>query len=119
MQMSFTCTTNKPYTMINKAVFTLDNGTRISVDRDETDFVNEISEDGTTRELTMDWDNCYLWDVNDRNIFCDEDGNGLYLYDYALEEFKKLINGAKVEFELEDDAPDEDYEVKIIGYEIY
>ena len=122
MRISFTCTTNKPYTRINTAVFTLKNGTTVTVDRDESDFLNEPSEEaGNPRELTMDWVGCYIWAINDCNIF---GSNGFHLYDVdAIEEFKSLVQDAAVSFELEDDAPDDDdtdipYEVNIKGYSI-
>ncbi len=113
MRIDFTCRTNKPYVMINKLLITLPTGSVIGVDRDTTGYHNEEG------ELTMTWDDCYLWDLDGQNIFCDETGKGLYLYDWALEEFTRLIKSAKVKFELEDDAPDGDYTVDILSYSVY
>ena len=112
MRISFTCTTNKPYTMINTLVFTLKNGTTITVDRDNTDFTNEPADDPRQPgKLTMDWNGCYIWAINEKCVFGPE---GCHIYDdEAIEEFKALIHGADVQFELEDDAPDEDYWVTI------
>lgn len=112
MWISFTCTTNKPYTMINTLVFTLKKGTTITVDRNETDFTNEpADEPRKDRELTMDWSDCYLWAINEKCVFGPE---GCHIYDDgAIEEFKALVRGADARFELEDDAPDEDCWVTI------
>ena len=105
MRIHFTCTTNKPYIAINNLVFTLPNGTSITVDRDETEHDIE----GT--EVFMTWNTCYLWAINDCNIFGAE---GKYIKGaYELSEFKRLIQNATYHFELEDDVEDEDYRVTI------
>lgn len=116
MRISFTCRTNKPYTMINALKLRLKNGTSITVDRKESNITNEPAEDGLGRDLTMEWRSCYLWAINDYNIFGEE---GLYLNDpYSIDEFRKLVKEANVWFELEDDAPDEDYDVRILNLSI-
>lgn len=104
MKIYFTCSTNKKYVAINTLVFTLPNGTTIKVDRDNTlyDFEGE--------ELNMSWEGCYLWSINDCNLFGCE---GKYIKgSYELSEFKRLIQNATYTFELEEDA-DEDYKVSI------
>ena len=112
MRISFACTTNKPYTMINTLVFTLKNGTTVTVDWDDANFTNEPADDPRKdRQLSMDWNNCYLWAINEKYVF---GPNGCHIYDdEAIEEFKALVYGADAQFELEDDAPDEDYWVTI------
>ena len=98
--------------MINTLMFTLKNGTTITVDRDETEFTNEPTDDPRKdRNLTMDWNDCYLWAINEHNVF---GSKGYHIYDdYGIGEFKTLVREADVQFELEDDAPDQDYWVTI------
>ena len=112
MRIEFECQTNKDYVMINTLKFRLPGSdTVITVDRDETEY--DITPSG---KLTMVWNSCYLWAINDYNIFgC----NGLHITDMdAVNEFKRLVADAGAQLELEDDAPDSDYEVNILSYSI-
>ena len=105
MKISFDCRTNKDYVAINTCVFTLPNGTTLTVDRDETEY------DIVDGKLKMVWNNVYLWAINDCNIFTHMCDAGFYIEkEECIEEFKKLVENAKISFELESDA-DEDYTV--------
>jgi hypothetical protein len=109
MRIYFTCKTNKECMAINSLVFTLPNGVTVKVDRDETDF------DFEGNVLTMVWKSCYLWSVDDCNIFGFE---GKHISgSYELSEFKRFIQGATYDFELEEDAG-EDYKVTILQMDI-
>lgn len=112
MRIEFTGTTNKDYVMINTAKFKLKSGSVITVDRGETDWSIDNG------RLEMEWLGCYIWAIDDMNIFDQEDeyGHPVNTY-YAMTEFKKLVEGAELKLELEDDA-DEDYEVKIESWNI-
>ena len=103
MKLEFAAKTNKPYAMINAAVFRLKTGGTITVDRDTTEY--DI-EDG---KLSMTWRNIYIWEINGENI-CDEPI-------YPSENLIPLLEGAKVELILEDDA-DCNYEVKNVKWTI-
>ena len=108
MRITFTCTTNKEYVAINTLIFTLPNETTITVDRDITEY------DIVDGKLTMDWNDCYLWAINDCNIFTHMCDAGFYIdKEECIEEFKKLVENATINFDLEDDA-DEDYVVENI-----
>ncbi len=100
MNIIFECKTNMPKepVMINTVTFYLKNGSYITVDRDETEV--DVDRDGT---FDMTWKGCYLWNINDCNIFGD---NGYHINDAdAIEEFKSLVgNVITAEFEVEDDA---------------
>lgn len=111
MRVYFECKTNKPYMMINTATFHLADGGTITLDRQETEF--SVTDD----RLEMLWKGVYFWAINERNIFS---SSGFFpdVDDYTLDELKKLFRSAKVELNLEDDAPDEDYEVKVISFYI-
>lgn len=110
MKISFRIKTNKPYVMINTLKINLLNGTVITIDRKETEFSSEES-DGTR---SMIWRNCYLWAINEQNIFGVE---GYSIVDeYSLKEFLGLIKNSTLTFELEDDVPDEDYKVEIVDF---
>ena len=100
MRIEFKGTTNKDYVMVNTAKFRLKNGSVITIDRDETEYTVE---DG---KIDMLWRGCYLWAIDDFNIT----GDDAYITD--AKEFMALVNDAKLELELEDDA-DEDYWVHI------
>ena len=80
--------------------------TKITIDRDSTEWTYN---DGA---LSMRWNNCYLWAINDCHLFVTEDENGTHygLYNLDVEELRSLLDGAICYFELEDDAP-EDYQV--------
>ena len=104
MRIYFTCETNKKYVAINTLVFTLPNGTQVKVDREETEH------DFDGNELFMTWNDCYLWSINDCNVF-GFDGKHIK-GSYEVAEFKRLIQNATYTFELEDDV-DNDYSVTI------
>ena len=55
MKLEFRAKTNKPYVMINAAVFHLKTGGTITIDRDATEY--DI-EDG---KLSMTWRGIYIW----------------------------------------------------------
>lgn len=105
MRIEFVGTTNKDYVMINIAKFKLKSGSVITIDRDTTEYTIENG------KLDMLWRGCYMWAIDNWNIFDDE----TYITD--ADEFAKLVDGAELELELEDDA-DEDYEVKIERWNI-
>lgn len=109
MDICFTCKTNKDYVAINTLIFKLPNGTEITVDRDDTEY------DIQGLDLTMVWRNCYLWAINDCNVF---GFNGKYIKgNYERAEFKRLIERSTVSFMLEEDV-DEDYKVEILEMSI-
>ncbi len=110
MNINFSCKTNMPNepVMINTVVFLLKDGSYITVDRDETEL-------DTDREgvFLMQWNNCYIWNICDRNIFGDK---GYYITDEnAIDEFKNLVAGVTAYFEIEDDAV-EGYEVELLNF---
>lgn len=110
MNINFMCKTNMPEqpVMINAVIFHLKDGSYITVDRDETEV--DVERDGI---FSMDWNDCYVWNINDRNIFGD---NGYHIYDVdAIEEFKALVSGVMAEFEIEDDAT-EGYDVELVSF---
>ena len=86
--------TNKDYCMVNNAIFKTSDGNIIKIDRDET---YSSVENGI---LSMEWRGIYIWnsDTGEQN------------YDIPKEVFE---NAELVELELEDDAPDEDYNIEI------
>lgn len=104
MKISFTAATNKEYVMINTAEFDLQCGIRVTVDRDETEW---SIKDGI---LEMEWNGCYLWEINGINI---SDGP-VYLNESAPELFKGAVLAG---FNIEDDA-DENYTVTGIRFSI-
>lgn len=107
MQINFFATTNHPYVRVNTVRFTLKNGSTLTIDRDSTEYTIN---DGV---LSMVWNGCYLWALDDKNIFGD---NGYHITDqYAVEELYKLLDDATMELELEDDA-DEDYFVNVTSW---
>ena len=110
MRIEFNCKTNKDYVMINTAIFHLKDGGELTIDRDETEW--SINEDGT---MSMLFNGIYFWALNDCDIFTDEKGYGYYPSNENIDDVKRLLSAAIVEFELEDDA-DADYEVECIDY---
>ena len=115
MNIKFTVKPNRDELYLNKAVFTLKNGTTIGVDRHITGYTPGFKA-GDTFELMFH--NFYLWDLNGFNIFTTEGNGGFYLHDtYEKMEFAKLLKGAECAFEYEDEAPD-DYECQILSWEI-
>lgn len=103
MKLEFTAKTNKTYVMINTAVFHLKTGGTITIDRNTTEY--DI-EDG---KLSMTWRDIYIWEINGENV-CNEPI-------YPSENLIRLLEGAKVELILEDDA-DHDYEVESVKWTI-
>jgi hypothetical protein len=81
----------------------LPSGGTITIDRDHTEF----SVNGN--RLTMTWYGCYLWAIDDHNIFGDYG-----CHDINVEELKNAVmSGASIFFELEDDVDDSDYYVTL------
>lgn len=106
MRISFSCKTNKDYVMVNTLKVQLNSGSVLTLDRHNTEY--SISDPDNAGEclLDMEWRNCYLWAIDEENLWYD---------DKALieEDCEKLFEGARlIELELEDDA-DEDYYVSI------
>lgn len=101
MILNITGKTNKDYVMINTAKLTLPDGNVLTIDRDVTEY---SIEDGN---ICMNWNSCYLWAVNDINMFI----VNAYL-DGTNEALTSILNQGKLELELEDDA-DPDYKVKV------
>lgn len=101
MRLNITAKTNKEYVMINTAKLTLPDGNVLTIDRDTTEYSIENG------DLYTNWDYCYLWAVNDIDLFI----NKAYL-DEDNEELVSILNKSKLELELEDDA-DPDYKVKV------
>ena len=106
MRIEFKCRTNKDYVAINTLIFKLGDSTEIAVDRDETEY------DIENGRLFMTWNNCYLWSINNCNVFGCE---GKYIKgNYELAEFKRLVQNASFTFELEEDVKDDDYDINIL-----
>jgi len=107
MIIEFKAKTNKDYCMVNTAIFHLKDGGNITIDRKETYFSvkNGI--------LSMDWEGCYLWEVNGEAIF---DG---HYYPFIADAFSitNLLKGSWVELCLEDDA-EEDYIVTDVTWTV-
>ena len=96
MDIVFKCETNKNYVAVNTLELMLPKGIRLTIDREQTEYDIE----GTT--LNMTWRNCYLWSLNDFNIFGEE---GCQINDeYAVEQFKELTKNAIPFFVTEDDT---------------
>lgn len=100
MRLNITGKTNKDYVMINTAKLTLPDGNVLTIDRDNTEY---SIEDGN---ICMNWDYCYLWAVNDIDVFM------VKAYLDNNQELISILNQGKLELELEDDA-DPDYKVKV------
>jgi hypothetical protein len=105
MRITFTCKTNKDYCAINVAKFLLPTGSTITVDRTRTEW--DIDRDN----LTMTWYGCYLWAIDDNNIFTDE----AYITDGAM--FEDLVADARILLLVDEDV-DEDYEVDVLDWKI-
>lgn len=97
MRLGLNVKTNKRIPMINVAICELSDGTRLTIDRDTTEYSSEIMNDGTY-EQRMLWKGCYVWDGEDET--------------YLTKGFPAGITLKLVELELEDDA-DEDYYVEV------
>ena len=110
MDITFKCATNKDYVAINTLVIKLRNGGVLQVDRDQTEY------DIQGLDLNMTWRGCYLWTLNDENIFGEE---GYHITEEtSVEDFKELISNATYSFLLEEDM-DEDYIVQIRSMDIH
>ena len=97
MDIMFKCATNKNFVAINTLSLILPNGTKLTIDREETEYDIEGS------RLDMTWRNCYIWAIDGYNIFGDE-GSPI-----GGTEFKSLLHAvSSYYFELEEDAG-EDY----------
>ena len=105
MRITFKCKTNKDYVAINVAKFILPTGSTLTVDRDDTEW--DIDGD----QLTMVWRHCYLWAIDNNNIFTE----GAYITDGA--NFEDLVADARILLLVEEDA-DEDYEVDVLDWRI-
>lgn len=106
MRLAIRAKTNKDYVMINTAKVTLPDGNILTIDRSLTEY------DIDNRILVMTWQSCYLWAINNINLF----ENIAYLS--SDDGFNKILNNGKLEFELEEDA-DPDYKVKVLEWEFY
>ena len=120
MKIEFICQTNKGYQNINSAIFTLPSGAELTVDREKT--VIDKSFKSNIGNMKMIWEDSYIWALDGRHIFTQEDGEGLKPHsDYEKVEFKCLLSGervpATVRFEFEDEV-DEDYVCDCLMYEV-
>ena len=107
--------TNHDYCMVNTAIFHLKDGGTITIDRDTTEYVTQPIAGGEYN-LSMLWRGCYLWAINGRSFIKTENDRGIYQFD--SEELTKLLEGATLELELEDDA-DEDYIISHLCWNIF
>ena len=107
MDVTFKCKTNKNYVAINTLSIKLPNGSILQLDRDTTEY------DLEGQDLSMTWRNCYLWSLDDCNIFGEE---GYYVKN--VEEFRELINRSGSQFILEEDT-DKDYTVLIESFTLH
>lgn len=108
MRITFKCETTKDYCAINVAKFILPSGTSLTVDRTRTEYeINNV-----TGDMTMTWYGCYLWAINNNTIFTDE----TYITD--SDGFEDLVYDARVQFELDEDVEDDDYEVTVFDWSI-
>ena len=98
--ISFVCKTNKPYVALNSLNVRLRNGGTVILDRKKTLY--EIK-DGV---LKMEWLDCYIWAMNDEFVFGIQPETIIDGESYPS--IVRLFAGAKVWFNLEDEA-DEDY----------
>ncbi|MBR6475389.1 MAG: hypothetical protein IKS98_08055 [Lachnospiraceae bacterium] len=98
--ISFVCKTNKPYVALNSLNVRLRNGGTVILDRKKTLY--EIK-DGV---LKMEWIDCYVWAMNDEFVFGIQPETIIDGESYPS--VARLFAGAKVWFNLEDEA-DEDY----------
>lgn len=98
--ISFVCKTNKPYVALNSLNVRPRNGGTVILDRKKTLY--EIK-DGV---LKMDWLDCYIWAMNDEFVFGIQPETIIDGESYPS--IVRLFAGAKVWFNLEDEA-DEDY----------
>ncbi len=98
--------TNHDYCMVNTAKFHLKDGGVLTIDRKETEYSIENG------EILMRWKGVYLWAINGEPIANEcvmPNEKGL----------TKLLQNASLELELEDDAPDEDYEITDLAWTAY
>lgn len=90
---------------INTAIFTLKNGTTITIDRKSTSYY--VSKDGI---MKMAWNDVYVWAVNRLHIFNEVDTN------LSKNNMKKLLDEATVSFETESESTI--FQIKNIQFEI-
>ena len=102
----FETKTNHQYCYINLAIFG-DNktGEKIFVDRDKTylEFEAISDDEDLCYKLSMVWTGCYIWNR--------ETSEKTYDFDISQYEF--------IEFEIEDDVPDVNYDVQVVSYRGY
>ena len=111
MRITFTCKTNKDYCAINVAKFLLPTGSTITVDRTRTEWNIVENKNKGVGDLTMTWYGCYLWAIDDNNIFTDE----AYITDGAM--FEDLVADARILLLVDEDV-DEDYEVDVLDWKV-
>lgn len=99
--------TNHNYCLINTAIFHLKDGGTLTLDRKETEF---SVEDG---RLSMLWKGVYIWVLNGENFALAGE------IEPDTKALVKLLTGARIELELEDDIPDEDYRVTDVEWFVY
>ena len=91
-RLGFVVVTNHDTPLINTALFRSSTGEEVVIDRDTTEWnVEEI--DGGLFRIEMIWRRCYIWGNGTENYIPWQ-----YPYEHELE---------FVEFEIEDDAPEE------------
>jgi len=116
MRLEIYGTTNHDYCMVNTAIFHLEDGGTITIDRDETEYSISPNDDGTYN-LSMLWNGCYLWAINDKTVIESEsDGRVYNLNSWSL---ARLLECATLELSLEDDAPDQDYQITNLHWNIF
>ena len=104
----FETQTNHQYCYINLAVFAdKETGNKVFIDREksylEFEAMSVDDDEDLCYELSMVWVNCYIWDP--------ESSQKIYGFDISKYKF--------IEFEIEDDVPDVNYDVQIISYRGY
>lgn len=96
------CGLTSPY--INYAKFRLPSGSIVTVDRQETDY--NMDED----TLSMEWCDCYLWEIDDINIFDKE-------YPLGEDAVSLFSQAGLLELSIEDDAP-ADWKVNVVSWSV-
>ena len=72
MRINFSCKTNKDYVMVNTLKVQLNSGSVLTLDRHNTEY--SISDPDKAGEclLDMEWRNCYLWAIDEENLWYDD-----------------------------------------------
>lgn len=92
---------------VNEAVFCLQDGTVVIIDRDKTSWL--IEDDGS---FSMEWEGCYLWGIGDMRPFREP------AY-FEEEEGAELISNAQfISFISDDEAP-ADCKVNVYTHHAY